>query len=96
MQTLRKFDVDAFDEVAYEADPAPAAQVIGSLALAGDAHAGVASPARVLQQRLLEELAAEADDDDGVRWAPRTTLLFCGGVSFALWGLIALGFAAFH
>ena len=92
MQTLRKFDLDAFDDLPREAD-IPA---VAPLTLAGEAHAEVLSPARVLQQRLLEELAAEAGDDDGKRWAPRTTLLFCGGVSFALWGLIALGFAAFR
>jgi hypothetical protein len=92
MQTLRKIDVEAFDRIGPEADT----QLQLPLAVVGDSHAEIPSPARALQQRLLEDLAAEAGDDDGRRWAPRTTLLFCGGISLALWGAIALAIAAFR
>lgn len=94
MQTLKRFDIDVLDPV----EPAADAQPIFTppVALADAFRPDVPSPARALQQRLLDEMKAEAMDDDGVRWAPRTTLLFCGGVSLALWGVIALGVAAFH
>lgn len=92
MQTLRKIDVEAFDRIGSEADT----QLQLPLTVVGASHADIPSPARALQQRLLEDLAAEAGDDDGQRWAPRTTLLFCGGVSLALWGVVALGIALFH
>jgi hypothetical protein len=94
MQTLRKFDVDALDPREPDGDTLLNLKPI--LGLAGDAHAEALSPARVLQQRLLAEMAAEAEDDDGVRWSPRATMLFVCGVSLALWGAIALVVAAFH
>jgi len=96
MQNLKRIEVDSVDLVEPESEtqlsPAPA------LGLVDGSHFEVASPARVLQQRLVDHLNAEGVDidDDGRRWAPRTTLLFCGGISLALWGAIAVGIAAFH
>ncbi len=96
MQTLRKIDTDAplpsgpESETQLQLQPAPA------MGLADASHADIPSPARALQQRLLEQMNAEAMDDDGVRWAPRTTLLVTSGASLALWGVIALAVAAFR
>jgi hypothetical protein len=96
MQNLKRIDVDSADLAGSESE----AQVnlAPALGLVDNSHSEVASPARVLQQRLIDHLSAEGVDldDDGRRWAPRTTLLFCGGVSLALWGAIAVGIAAFH
>jgi len=96
MQNLKRIEVDSADLVEPESDvqrsPAP------TLGLVDLSHFEVASPARVLQQRLVDHLNAEGVDidDDGRRWAPRTTLLFCGVISLALWGVIAVAIAAFH
>lgn len=96
MQNLKRIEIDSADlvELEPEVQPSPAPK----LGLVDGSYLEVASPARVLQQRLVDHLNAEGVDldDDGRRWAPRTTLLFCGGVSLALWGAIALGIAAFH
>jgi hypothetical protein len=96
MQNLQRIDVDSARLIDPESDTL--LNLKPTLGLAGGAHAEIPSPARVLQQRLIDHLDAEGVDldDDGRRWAPRTTLLFCGGVSLALWGAIALGIAAFH
>ncbi len=94
MQNLKRIDVDSADLVGSGSQP----NLAPTLGLVDHSHSEVASPARVLQQRLMDHLNAEGVDidDDGRRWAPRTTLLFCGGVSLALWGAIAVGIAAFH
>ena len=96
MQNLKRVQIDPVDLVELESEvrPSPAPK----LGLVDGSYLEVASPARVLQQRLVDHLNAEGVDidDDGRRWAPRTTLLFCGGISLALWGAIAVGIAAFH
>lgn len=94
MQNLKRIDVDSLEVFSPESDTQLTfAPVLG---LAGGAHAEVSSPARILQQRLLEEMQAEAADDDGVRWSPRRTLLFSVAASMSLWAVIALGVAALH
>jgi hypothetical protein len=95
MQNLKRVDVDS--AVAFEAEAAFAPTLPPmKLSLADGPQAQAASPALALQQRLLNELNAEAADDDGVRWSPRATLLFCIGASACLWGVIALAIAAFR
>jgi hypothetical protein len=59
------------------------------IGLADESSLDIPSPARVLQQRLIDDLNDEAIEDDGRRWAPGVTLLFCAGVSLVLWGAIA-------
>jgi hypothetical protein len=95
MQNLKRVDyesADAFGPVSSFAPTLPPTP----FALADGSQAAAPSPALALQQRLLEELAAEAADDDGVRWSPRTTMLFAGAVSLGLWGLLAGVVALFH
>jgi len=96
MQNLKRIDADSVDQVGPDFETQT--NLAPPLGLVDNSHSEVASPARVLQQRLVDHLNAEGVDleDDGRRWAPRTTLLFCGGVSLALWGAIAVGIAAFH
>jgi hypothetical protein len=94
MQNLKTIDAlpEAFDrEIVFDPRPAPPA-----LGLAQDTLAEVPSPALALQQRLFAELTAEDADDDGRRWSPRATMMFCGAVSLTLWGAIALAISAFH
>jgi hypothetical protein len=94
MQNLKTIDVtlpEAFErEIVFDPRPTP------SLGLAKDSLAEVPSPALALQQRLFAELTAEDADDDGQRWSPRATMMFCGAVSLTLWGAIALAISAFH
>ena len=94
MQNLKKADATSPYEVGSETQldlrPAPA------LGLADGSQPDVPSPARTLQQRLADDLTAEAADGDGVRWAPRTTLLFSIGASLAIWVAVAVGIAAFR
>jgi hypothetical protein len=94
MQNIRKVDIEAPEELGPDSEtqlmlPLP-------VGLADGSEAEVPSPARTLQQRLIEDLAAEAEGDDGYRWAPRTTLLFSVGASLALWAAIAVGIAVFR
>ena len=92
MQNLKRIDLDEPSAVGPESET----QLSPALGLADGSHSDIPSPARALQQRLLDEMNAEALDDDGRRWAPRTTLLVCSAASLALWGAIALGIAAFR
>jgi hypothetical protein len=94
MQNLKRIEVDSLEVFSPESDAQLTFPPV--LGLAGGAHADVSSPARILQQRLLEEMQAEAAEDDGQRWSPRMTLLFCSGVSMAIWGVVALGVAVLH
>jgi hypothetical protein len=94
MPNLKKADVGAPDAFGSESDTQ--LHLSPTLGLADGSHADIPSPARVLQQRLLDDLNTEAGEDDGRRWAPRTTLLVASGASLALWGVIALAIAAFH
>jgi hypothetical protein len=95
MQNVMRVDVNS--ALAYEPETAFAPTLPPSpLSLADGSQGDVASPALALQQRLLDELNAEAADDDGVRWSPRATLLFCTAVSAGLWGVIALAITAFR
>jgi hypothetical protein len=92
MRNLRK--IDAADVLGPETEVQPNPSAV--LGLADGSQAEVASPARTLQQRLADDLQAEADGDDGTRWAPRTTLFFSVGASLTVWAVIALGIAAFR
>jgi hypothetical protein len=94
MQNLKRIDVAPLEtlETQAPATPRPSTQV----GLADGSQADIPSPALALQQRLLEQLNAEAAEDDGHRWSPRATMLFCGAVSLAAWGAIALAIAAFR
>jgi len=96
MQNLKKVDAGSPDPADSESETL--LSLSPTLGLADGSHSDIPSPARALQQRLLDDLTAEGVDldDDGRRWAPRTTLLFCGGVSLALWGAVAFGIAAFR
>ena len=58
--------------------------------LAGPSDPAAPSPARLLQLKLDAGDLRQPVGDDGVRWAPRATLLLGGGVSLLLWGAIAL------
>ena len=94
MQNLKRVDVDAAS--AYAPESSFAATIPPTVGLINGSQAQVASPALALQQRLLDELNAEAVDDDGRRWSPRAMLLFCSAASLGLWGVIALAVAAFR
>jgi len=94
MQTLKRVDVAAPET--FEGEPGLEPRSARMLGLAQDASRDVPSPALALQQRLFEELTADEADDDGRRWSPRATMLFCGVVSLTLWGAIALAASAFH
>jgi hypothetical protein len=48
------------------------------------------SPARDIQLRLAESLEEAGEADGERRWSPRSTLLFAGAASVALWAGIAL------
>ena len=91
MQNLKR--TDAADPFGPESDTQ--LHLAPTLGLVGESHSDVPSPARVLQQRLIDDLNGEPDDD-GRRWAPRTTLLVASGLSLALWGAIAVAIAALH
>jgi hypothetical protein len=80
----------------FEPQAAEESQASRNLGVANGSQSEVPSPALALQQRLLDELNAEGFDDDGERWSPRATLLFCSAASLVLWGAIALGVAAFR
>lgn len=95
MQNLKRVDVDAASAYAPESSFAPTIPPT-ALGLVNGSQAQVASPALALQQRLLDELNAEAALDDGRRWSPRAMLLFCSAASLGLWGVIALAVAAFR
>ncbi|HEX4181219.1 MAG TPA: hypothetical protein VHY32_10550 [Caulobacteraceae bacterium] len=94
MQTLKQIDATSLEPFQPQVYPAP--RSAPSVGLADGSESDIPSPALALQQRLLNELNAEADIDDGVRWSPRATMLFCGAGSLAAWGVIALAIAAFH
>ena len=69
---------------------APDAVAPARLSVASGDEAASPSPARGLQQRLDDALAA-SPEDDGRRWSVRSTLLLGGGVSLALWAAIGAG-----
>jgi hypothetical protein len=94
MQPLKRSDsvpAELFEPKAAEESPASP-----SLGVANGSQPKVPSPALALQQRLLDQLNAEDFDDDGEKWSPRATLLFCSAASLVLWGAIALAVAAFR
>ena len=94
MRNLRKIDDGAADLFGADAETQPNPSPV--LGLANGSQTEVPSPARTLQQRLVDDLNTEADNDDGSRWAPRTTLFFSVGASLTIWAVIALGVAAFR
>jgi hypothetical protein len=59
------------------------------IGLADESSSVIPSPARALQQRLIDDLAEEGLEDDGRRWAPGQTLAFCAAMSMGLW--LAIG-----
>jgi hypothetical protein len=61
--------------------------------LAEATDAAVISPARSLQALIASDLM-DAAEPGAKAWAPRTTLLFSGGVSVLLWAAIAYALAA--
>ena len=96
MQNLKRIDIETLEP--FEAQVTIPPRAGPSLGLADGATAEISSPALALQQRLLDQLnaEAEADADDGRRWSPRATMLFCGAASLGVWGVIALAVAAFR
>jgi hypothetical protein len=66
------------------------------IGLADESSPGAPSPARALQQRLIDDLNDAAIEDDGRRWAPGVTLLVCAGVSMGLWLTIGGVIYALH
>ena len=68
----------------------PAAQPAKAhLAVAREGDQPSLSPALELQEQLMAAWNEARRLDDGRRWSTRSTLLFTGGVSTALWGGIA-------
>ncbi|HEX4181988.1 MAG TPA: hypothetical protein VHY34_01885 [Caulobacteraceae bacterium] len=93
MQPLKRSDSTPAEM--FEPKAAEESQASRNLGVANGSQSEVPSPALALQQRLLDQLNAE-EFDDGERWSPRATLLFCSAASLVLWGAIALGVAAFR
>jgi hypothetical protein len=70
-------------------------------ALSSRASGRLSDPAEISASSSLHSLRQPAaddmqtrPDDDGRRWAPRSTLLLSGGVSLLIWGAIACVAAA--